>query len=888
MEKRLSTSSYFGELCELVSSDAPERSHRRTEDISFDCRYWLELYRWIDYEEAYDRSVQEFAPPRVPVFRYDHINQFRNRIKKNLIFKEINGDNIDDILLDLGEKQLRLKDRAQPTCLLAPLIHPEVEAAENSPFKYGERKHPMYPINKKLTSCLAPNAQSAIFLTGHAPRLGDPVFIFARLKNNVPPAGVVEVPFPIKYVVISLSPNLTESKACIEDGRIFGTFMMRKRFREDLDRASSPADILAAVDKYLGRLDVEAYDPKKRRNRNDSEMSYLSELFEAKTGPQKRKRDEEEDKRREGDQNEELESKSSSDQLNIDIEGSQKRNYGTRLRKRLCPPGRDFVLGCKAMAKRYVSDFTDAFSRANFSVCISSIPFIFFVVFAPAITMGTLMQRQVNSEFSVSNSILASGLTTFLYAAFAGQPIAIIGPSGPGFLMERLIAMEAQDLEINFWMFRFWTLLYTAMFGIVLTGLNLSNLSKHARRSVEELFSAFVSGFLIIKALFSIFRGIPQSLPPKSVSIDANQNDKLRTAAIKGTNAFIALLMTCTCLVVVKFKTSQLTRRKIRFWIGALNVPIGICLMIAVERIFFAAYEVDLLQVLPVAQINYTTWFNTPVWSKLTDFAPSSASTVHGMALLYGFLLAFMIFVEIGLNSVVALRFSVKPSPASIDHLLTNVVFPIVSMFLGLPIVSGVPVRTIANMMALVKVNPNPAPGDEGAPWYLVEQRVNTMAVGILVTLSVYLGDFLCHIPVASLFGLFIYLGIFGLRGSRYKQIVVALFSRKKYWSQWNILDGIPRRFVCFFIAIWSTELIIMVILLVLGEWEEFSAAGAAIPFVLVLSSVLREVILPKCTHMAPYLDKMDPLCAIQVPKKKEEDDDDEEKLEGEDEEKTV
>lgn len=131
------------------------------------------------------------------------------------------------------------------------------------------------------------------------------------------------------------------------------------------------------------------------------------------------------------------------------------------------------------------------------------------------------------------------------------------------------------------------------------------------------------------------------------------------------------------------------------------------------------------------------------------------------------------------------------------------------------------------------------------------------MAVGILVTISVYLGDFLCHIPVASLFGLFIYLGIFGLRGSRYKQLFVAIFSRKKYWSQWSILDGIPRRFVYFFIAIWTTELMIMLILLILGEWEEFSAAGAAIPFGLVLASVLREVVLPKCRLMAPYLDKV-------------------------------
>ena len=134
---------------------------------------------------------------------------------------------------------------------------------------------------------------------------------------------------------------------------------------------------------------------------------------------------------------------------------------------------------------------------------------------------------------------------------------------------------------------------------------------------------------------------------------------------------------------------------------------------------------------------------------------------------------------------------------------------------------------------------------------------MNTIIVGILVTLSVFVGDFLCHIPVASLFGLFIYLGLFGLRGLRYKQIFVAMLSRKKYWSQWNILDGIPRKFVYIFTCIWTVELIIMLTLLILGEYEQFSPAGVVIPFVLVLASLLREVVLPRWTYMAPYLDKV-------------------------------
>ena len=72
--------------------------------------------------------------------------------------------------------------------------------------------------------------------------------------------------------------------------------------------------------------------------------------------------------------------------------------------------------------------------------------------------------------------------------------------------------------------------------------------------------------------------------------------------------------------------------------------------MIAVERIFFSSYNIRLLEVPPVAKINYSTWFTVPDFNTLTVYEPSSSGAVHGMAFLYGFLLAFMIFVEIALN----------------------------------------------------------------------------------------------------------------------------------------------------------------------------------------------------------------------------------------------
>lgn len=93
MDRHPVVPSYFGELCELVSSDAPMHSHRRTTDVSIDCRYWLELYRWIEFEESYDATVEEFAPPRVPAFKFDHIIQLRGQIQKSGLHLYSGGSN---------------------------------------------------------------------------------------------------------------------------------------------------------------------------------------------------------------------------------------------------------------------------------------------------------------------------------------------------------------------------------------------------------------------------------------------------------------------------------------------------------------------------------------------------------------------------------------------------------------------------------------------------------------------------------------------------------------------------------------------------------------------------------------------------------------------------
>ncbi|VDK83659.1 unnamed protein product [Dibothriocephalus latus] len=666
----------FIELSELTAG-VPRNWQTEQDTATVSCRYWHERYRWVEMEEALDDAVGEFAPPEMSKFTFEDLSIFRSQIKKDLVFKVADYATVEEAFDGLPpicskSDELLMSSTRGGYCI--PFYHPQVANQNRVLRKLSTDSHRSseIPMNKDLTRCLSPTSTSCCILAGCSPDLESPMFQVLRFKTPVEADGLVEVPRPLQFLIISMTPQ-TE-------------FVQEAAFYQACEKAVSRDEVYAACKYQLCHWIFQGDDLERGGRSSASEESDPFEEVEVAE-----------------DEPEEIESVSLKDQ----IKAAPRRCF-----HRMCPPLRDLALGLVAVIKRYPSDFKDAFVNGNATVAVGSILFVYFVIFSPAITFGTLMSTQVNSAYSVSNSILTSGFQTILYSLFAGQPIAIIGPSGPGFIMEKLVAREAAEINMDYWCFRSWVLMYAIIMGFFLLALNLSELTMHAKKSLEELFSAFISGYLIIKAMFSLLRNIPQTLPVLNGTVDETMRRIWHIAADYGVDNFLALLMVCFSMTIVKFKTSHLVRRRVRFWVGAMNVPLGMIAISAMNRIFFWAYDIKRLKIPPVTELNYSTWFNIPNFSNMTNYGTASASYAHGRAVIFGFILGILIFVEIALNSIVPLRgLSKKKSPIVVDHFLANIIFPIMGLCLGMPILSGVPIRTIANMVALARMESHPAPG---------------------------------------------------------------------------------------------------------------------------------------------------------------------------------
>ena len=87
---------------------------------------------------------------------------------------------------------------------------------------------------------------------------------------------------------------------------------------------------------------------------------------------------------------------------------------------------RGIVKDLKRRAPKYVSDWTEGHNAKT----TASIFFMFFTSIAPAITFAELLAT-TTEKIGVVEVCLSSCLSGMVFSVFAGQPLVIVGVTGP-------------------------------------------------------------------------------------------------------------------------------------------------------------------------------------------------------------------------------------------------------------------------------------------------------------------------------------------------------------------------------------------------------------------------------------------------------------------------
>jgi hypothetical protein len=83
----------------------------------------------------------------------------------------------------------------------------------------------------------------------------------------------------------------------------------------------------------------------------------------------------------------------------------------------------------------YLSDFTDGLSVH----CFIAFIFIFTVCLAPALCFGGILAEKSDQWFGVNEMLLATSLNGIFFGLFSGQPLMIMGPTGPFLVFEEML-----------------------------------------------------------------------------------------------------------------------------------------------------------------------------------------------------------------------------------------------------------------------------------------------------------------------------------------------------------------------------------------------------------------------------------------------------------------
>ena len=143
----------------------------------------------------------------------------------------------------------------------------------------------------------------------------------------------------------------------------------------------------------------------------------------------------------------------------------------------------------------YISDFKDAISLQ----CIASWIFLYFACLSPIITFGGLLSEATGKNMAAMESLVSGFVCGIGYGFFSGQPLTILGSTGPVLVFETIVYDFCISQEWDYMSFRFWIGTWITLILLILVAIDASALVCYITRFTEENFATLIAFIFIYK-----------------------------------------------------------------------------------------------------------------------------------------------------------------------------------------------------------------------------------------------------------------------------------------------------------------------------------------------------------------------------------------------------
>ncbi|XP_065788970.1 sodium bicarbonate cotransporter 3 isoform X5 [Muntiacus reevesi] len=479
---------------------------------------WKETARWLKFEEDVEDGGDRWSKPYVATLSLHSLFELRSCILNGTVMLDMRASTLDEIadmvldnMIASGQLDESIRENVREALLkrhhhqnekrftsriplvrsfadIGILASPQSAPGNLDNSKSGEIKGngsggsrenstvDFSKVDMNFMRKIPSGAEASNVLVGEVDFLERPIIAFVRLAPAVLLSGLTEVPVPTRFLFLLLGPA-GKAPQYHEIGRSIATLMTDEIFHDVAYKAKDRNDLLSGIDEFLDQVTVlppGEWDPSIRIEPPKSVPSQEKRkipVFPNGSAPS-----------------------------SGDAPKEAAHHAGPELQR----TGRLFgglILDIKRKAPFFLSDFKDALSLQ----CLASILFLYCACMSPVITFGGLLGEATEGRISAIESLFGASLTGIAYSLFAGQPLTILGSTGPVLVFEKILFKFCRDYHLSYLSLRTSIGLWTSFLCIVLVATDASSLVCYITRFTEEAFAALICIIFIYEALEKLF-----------------------------------------------------------------------------------------------------------------------------------------------------------------------------------------------------------------------------------------------------------------------------------------------------------------------------------------------------------------------------------------------
>ncbi|XP_042299815.1 anion exchange protein 3 [Sceloporus undulatus] len=855
--------------------------------------HWKETARWIKFEENVEEDTARWGRPHVASLSFRSLLELRKTIAHGAVLLDLEQTTLPGIAHLVVETmiitdQIKAEDRANvlralllkhshpndekeaffprnhsnssmnsmvgnhhhnhnhtgDTCMplmgeeriemTEPRIHDPEFREKNMHLHSNEAHRGKYV---KLMEKIPDDAEATVVLVGCVQFLEQPTMAFVRLNEAVFLESVLEVPVPVRFIFVLLGPSQSNMDYH-EIGRSISTLMSDKRFHEAAYMADDRQDLLNAINEFLDCSIVIPPSEVEGKDLLKSIATFQKVLL------RKRKEREQKKATKEGNVQE------AKEVCEVKVEEEEEGEEEDDPLKRTGIFFGGLVRDIKRRYPKYLSDLRDALH----SQCLAAVLFIYFAALSPAITFGGLLGEKTEGLMGVSELIISTSVLGILFSLLSAQPLLVIGFSGPLLVFEEAFYKFCQSQDIEYLTGRVWIGFWLIVFIVIIVAAEGSFLVRYISPFTQEIFAFLISLIFIYETFYKLYkvftehpllRFYPPYLQSRLNASTLSADSMALDTQMQPNTALLSLILMLGTFFIAffmrKFKNSRFLAGKARRIIGDFGIPISILVMVLVDYTITDTYtqKLNVPSVLSVTTPDKRGWFIHPLGSKQAfPMWMMFASAIPAL------LVFILIFMETQITTLIVSKKERKLTKGSgfhLDLLLIGTMGGLCALF-GLPWLTAATVRSITHVNALTVMSKAIAPGEKPKIEEVKEQRVTGVLIAGLVGLSIVMGNVLRQIPLAVLFGIFLYMGVTSLTGIQLYERLLLIFMPSKHHPDHVYVVKVKTWRMNLFTCI---QLACIVLLWVVKS----TAASLAFPFVLIMTVPLRRFLLPRFFH---------------------------------------